>query len=83
MEFSVVAIVDIEQNTGYALSAQQNEADLSQTAKGKASKSKASKSNRMDFYLGHLADCVSYFPGRIRYVAADGFYSKYKWVMEW
>ena len=75
LELSVVAIVDIEQNTGYALSAQQTEADLSET-----SKRKSTKGNRIDFYLGHLADCVSYFPDGIRYVAADGFYSKYKWV---
>ena len=75
LEVSVVAIVDIEQNTGYPLSAQQTEANLSETAKDKAS-----KGNRSDFYLGHLADCVSYFPDAVRYVAADGFYSKYKWV---
>lgn len=75
LELSVVAIVDIEQNTGYALSAQQTDANLSETTKGKAS-----KGNRMDFYLGHLADCDRYFPPGIRYVAADGFYSKYKWV---
>ena len=80
LELSVVAIVDIEQNSGYALSAQQTEADLSETAKGKASKGKAGKGNRIDFYLGHLADCVSYFPEGVRYVATDGFYSKYKWV---
>lgn len=75
LELSVVAIVDIEQNTGYALSAQQTDANLSE-----AFKCKSSKGNRIDFYLGHLADCVSYFPPGIRYVAADGFYSKYKWV---
>ena len=75
LELSVVAIVDIEQNTGYALSAQQTDANLGETAKDKAN-----KGNRIDFYLGHLADCMNYFPQGIRYVAADGFYSKYKWV---
>ena len=75
LELSVVAIVDIEQNSGYALSAQQTEANLSE-----ASKNKPSKGNRIDFYLGHLADCTSYFPEGIKYVAADGLYSKYKWV---
>lgn len=75
LELSVVAIVDIEQNTGYALSAQQTDANLSETATGNAS-----TGNRIDFYLGHLADCMNYFPPAIRYVAADGFYSKYKWV---
>ena len=75
LELSVVAIVNIEQNTGYALSAQQTDANLSETATGDAS-----KGNRIDFYLGHLADCMNYFPPAIRYVAADGFYSKYKWV---
>jgi hypothetical protein len=44
-----------------------------------ADESKPPKS-RVDFYLGHLAYCTAYFPARIRYVVADGFYSKYKWV---
>ena len=79
LEWSVVAVVDLEQNTGYSVSAQQTEAGLSAQAKA-AAESAASQGNRMDFYLGHLAYCLNYLPSWIRYVVADGFYSKYKWV---
>ena len=76
LELSVVAIVDVEGNTGYTLSAQQTEAGLS-TSMGAPT---ASQGNRVNFYLGHLAYCMTYFPAWIQYVVADGFYSKYKWV---
>ena len=79
LELSVVAIVDIEQNTGYTLSAQQTEAGLSTQAQT-STESNPPKGNRIDFYLGHLAYCMLYFPQWIRYVVADGFYSKYNWV---
>lgn len=79
LEWSVVAIVDLVQKTGYALSAQQTEAGLSAQAPAAADESQPPKS-RVDFYLGHLAYCTAYVPARIRYVVADGFYSKYKWV---
>jgi uncharacterized membrane protein YcjF (UPF0283 family) len=38
------------------------------------------RTNQMDFYLGHLAECQSYLLQDIRYVCADAFYSKFKWV---
>ena len=79
LELSVVAIVDIEQNTGYTLSAQQTAAGLSRPGKTKVAPD-AAPGNRIDFYLGHLAYCMLYFPAWVRYVVADGFYSKYKWV---
>ncbi|MDJ0596350.1 MAG: transposase [Pleurocapsa sp. MO_226.B13] len=78
LEWSVVAIIDLQQKTGYTLSAQQTEAGLS-TEKTNTETPLASKS-RVDFYLGHLADCTTFFPDGIRYVVADGFYSKSKWV---
>lgn len=78
LEWSVVAIVDVDQKTGYTLSAQQTEAGLS--AAGAKLPAETSAGNRVDFYLGHLAYCQSYFPEGVRYVAADGFYSKLKWV---
>jgi hypothetical protein len=79
LELSVVAIVDLEQNTGYTLSAQQTEAGLQQS-KLSSAEADVPKGNRMDFYLGHLAYCTIFFPTWIRYIVADGFYSKYKWV---
>ena len=79
LEWSVVAVVDLEQNTAYALSAQQTEAGLSEPAKAAAMENKVC-GNRVDFYLGHLAHCQTYVPNRVEYVVADSFYSKRKWV---
>jgi hypothetical protein len=80
LEWSVVAIIDLAQKTGYALSAQQTEAGLgAQGASTTADEATPAKS-RVDFYLGHLAYCTRFFPDWIRYIVADGFYSKYKWV---
>ncbi len=79
LEWSVVAIVDLEQNTGYTLSAQQTEAGLATQADAVAPVQQP-RGNRVDFYLGHLAYCQTYFPSELRYVVGDAFYSKYKWV---
>jgi hypothetical protein len=79
LELSVVAIVDIEQNTGYTLSAQQTESGLSTQTDTSVERVPA-KGNRIEFYLGHLAYCITFFPSWIRYIVADGYYSKYKWV---
>jgi hypothetical protein len=79
LEWSVVAVVDLAQKTGYALSAQQTEAGLGAQEVTTADETTLAKS-RVDFYLGHLAYCTAFFPVAIRYVVADGFYSKYKWV---
>jgi DDE superfamily endonuclease len=105
LEWSVIAIIDVDQGTGYTLSSQQTEAGLSQTAQAKTATSQIPietptpqdpkavtptqtlttapplpSPNRMDFYLGHLAESQSYLPQDVRYVVADAFYSKFKWV---
>ena len=79
LEWSVVAVVDLEQNTAYGLSAQQTESGLSERAKAAALENKVC-GNRVDFYLGHLAHCQMYVPERVQYGVADSFYSKRKWV---
>ena len=79
LKWSVVAIVDLAQKTGYALSAQQTEAGLGAQEATLGDEMTPPKS-RVDFYLGHLAYCTAFFPAEIRHVVADGFYSKYKWV---
>jgi hypothetical protein len=105
LEWSVLAVIDVDQGTGYALSTQQTEAGLSLKAQAKKVKTQTDREertehdaktlpakqpskktqglpriNRMDFYLGHLAECQSYLAQDIRYVCADAFYSKFKWV---
>ena len=79
LEWSVVAIVDLVQKTGYALSAQPTEAGLGAQESDTDEETTPPKS-RVDVYLGHLAYCVAFFPATIRYGVADGFYSKYTWV---
>jgi hypothetical protein len=71
LELSVVAIVDVEQNTGYTLSAQQTEAGLSRPA-ATTVETTATQGNRIEFYLGHLAYCMMYFPVWIQYVSPMG-----------
>jgi hypothetical protein len=71
LEFSVISVVDVEQNTAYTLSAQQTEPGLS---------TQESSKSRIDFYLGHLAYSLNYVPAEVRYLVADAFYTKYKWV---
>jgi hypothetical protein len=61
LELSVVAIVDVEQNTGYTLSAQQTEAGLSRSSAARRLRTTA-QGNRIEFYLGHLAYCMTTFP---------------------
>jgi len=79
LEWSVVAVVDLQPHTAYALSAQQTEAGLPARAKAAAAAGKVC-GNRVDFYLGHLAYCQSYVPPQVKYVVADSFYRKRKWV---
>ena len=79
LEWSVVAVVDLQQNTAYALSAQQTEAGIAARVEAAKAQGKVC-GNRVDFYLGHLAYCQHYVPQRVNYVVADSFYSKRKWV---
>lgn len=79
LEWSVLAVVDLDQQTAYSLSAQQTEAGIA--AKAKAADAEGTPcGNRVDFYLGHLAYCQQYLPKRVKHVVADGFYSKRRWV---
>jgi Transposase DDE domain len=79
LEWSVVAVVDLKQNTAYALSAQQTDGSIPQRVKAAVAEGKVCGS-RVDFYLGHLAYCQNHVPKRVQYIVADSFYSKRKWV---
>ena len=50
LEWSVIGVVDLDQHTGYSLSAQQTEAELAARAKA-AEERGESAGNRVDFYL--------------------------------
>lgn len=78
LEWSVISIVDLTQNTGYTLSAQQTEAGLQ--AKSSSSDKASKVTSRVDFYVGHLVECEPYLPEHVRYIATDAYYTKRKWV---
>jgi hypothetical protein len=69
LEVSVVGIVDVATEQGYALSAEQT-----------YSQSSLSEFSRMEQYLYHL-DCVRpYLPSEVTYLAVDGAYAKESFV---
>ena len=69
LEWSVVAGVDLDQHTGYSLSAQQTEAGIAAQA-AVAAAAATPRGNRLDFYLGHLACCQTYLPTRVQHVVS-------------
>lgn len=65
LEVSVVGVIDVEMEQGYALSVEQTYAQSS-----------LPEFSRMDQYLYHL-DCVrSDLPKDVKYLAVDGAYAK-------
>ncbi|CDH43094.1 MAG: transposase [Candidatus Competibacteraceae bacterium] len=69
LEISTLALVDIDDNTAYHLSSRQ-------TPKLDSPK----KETRVDDYLKHLQPDSPAFPAGIRYVLADVYYSKTKFI---
>lgn len=68
LEISTLALVDINYNTAYHLSSRQTP-PLDPL-----------KETRMDEYLKHLQQDASALPVGVRYVLADGYYSKFKFI---
>ena len=68
LEISTLAVVDIDYNTAYHLSSRQTP-PLDHT-----------KETRVDDYLKHLQRDSSALPAGARYVLADGYYSKIKFI---
>ena len=69
LEISTLALVDIDDNTAYPLSSRQT-----------PQLDSPKKETRVDEYLKHLQQDSSAFPAGIRYVLADGYYSKTKFI---
>jgi hypothetical protein len=75
LEISAMAVVDVNQKLGYSLSVQQTPANISSP-----DKREQNETTRINHYLTQLEATVPYLPSSLRYVVADGFYSKVKWV---
>jgi hypothetical protein len=69
LEISTLALVDIDYNTAYHLSSRQT-----------PQLDPPKKETRVDEYLKHLQQDSSALPAGIRYVLADGYYSKTKFI---
>jgi hypothetical protein len=69
LEISAIAVVDVDRKQAYTLSVQQ-------TPVARVSV----ETTRIDYYLEQLQATHPYLPNSARYVVADGFYSKIKWV---
>ena len=68
LEISTLALIDINYNTAYHLSSRQTP-PLDPL-----------KETRVDVYLKHLQQDSSALPAGVRYVLADGYYSKIKFI---
>ncbi|MEO0012334.1 MAG: hypothetical protein RLZZ535_723 [Cyanobacteriota bacterium] len=75
LEISAMAVVDVNHKLGHSLSVQQTPAQLSSP-----DKKEQNETTRINHYLTQLEATVPYLPSSLRYVVADGFYSKVKWV---
>jgi len=66
LEISEIALLDCESQQAYALSTKQTIDKEGQT--------------RFDFYADHLKDTAKHFPSALKYLLADGAYSKKEFV---
>jgi hypothetical protein len=74
LEFSELAVVDVDYGTAYHLSMEQTPDTATLT------KILGPEETRIDWYLSHLWREGSLFPSEVDYLAADGYYAKQKFV---
>lgn len=88
LEVSLVSLIDVAANTGYALSVQQTPptarpATAKTTAKTTAkmtAKMTAKEDTRTDFYLQHLQEVRPLLPDAVQCGVFDGYFAKRKFV---
>lgn len=68
LEISTLAVVNVTENTAYNLSTRQTPATMK------------NDESRVDFYLEHLKQDRESLAAQIRYLVADGFYAKKKYL---
>ncbi len=72
LEVSVIALLDVERNCAYALSAQQTRAASAHLTDR--------RETRIDDYLRHLRETAPAFPPHVSIGVFDGFYAKRKFI---
>ncbi len=83
LEINLVALLDLAADTAYALSARQTPPSEKSKTSTKNNHPDPNRETRMDFYLKHLLSCLPYVPRerfQRKYVVADGFFAKKKFV---
>jgi hypothetical protein len=93
LEISLISVIDLDANQGYALSVKQTKArELScEPTKSKLNQRKSRKGKTkdkerlpeetiIDFYLQHLRETRSYLPKALKCGVFDGFYAKQKFI---
>ena len=86
LEVSNLVVIDVTDNTGYTLSSRQTpsqEALEKMVADGDitpTSQIEDDEITRIDFYATHLTEDSSHLPQEVRYIVADGYYAKTKFV---
>lgn len=73
LEISVLAVVDVSANCAYTLA-------VSQTPPNPAPSPQQKELTRIDSYLAQVRENRPMLPTRVRYLVADGFYAKQKYV---
>ena len=74
LEFSELAVVDVDYGTAYHLSMEQTPDTAT------LQKELGADKTRIDWYLSHLWRDGPLLPPEVRYLAADGYYAKLKFV---
>jgi hypothetical protein len=74
LEWSLLSVVNLTQNTAYTLNARQTPAQLSDCDES------IELETRIDWYLKQIKDARGRLPADIKYLAADAYYSKSKWI---
>lgn len=82
LEISNLAVVDVTDNTGYSLSSWQTppQEEIERLIANKRSIADEEEISRVDFYAEHLRRDVIHLPKKVKYIAADGYYAKIKFV---
>lgn len=68
LEFSELALIDVDYHTAYHLSSRQTPDALEE------------EQTRIDFYLGHLTRDRARLPDSVNYLLLDGYYAKVKFI---
>ena len=67
LEISVLALIGLDSKVCFSLSTEQTPSDLEEE-------------NRLDFYIRQLKDCATFLLQKTKYLVADGFYAKDKFL---